>query len=325
MKRMIGLLLAPFILVFASVAFAGAASKFVPSTSVLSAVAKSQHLNRLPSNLENALKKLAESAPNEIDWGGDIGRVSSCKVLGNLESTQNYRKCTFGDRGASQTVALIGDSRAEMFLDDFDALGKEFHFRVILVMKEACGIANLPYSNNSISGSTLWTACVKFHQTMLQQVAAFHPTLTVISSNVQDDVIAPGSSHQATPREVTAGTLSFLRQLPSTTRVLVLGGFPQPAPTSNPETCLARYQSAVQRCSFVPAIAVRSDLAAARAAVAATSATYFNLEPYFCGNVCSPVVGDHLVYTTDGYHAGKSYLFYLLGTIWSAVHQLLTR
>jgi hypothetical protein len=82
--------------------------------------------------------------------------------------------------------------------------------------------------------------------------------------------------------------------------------------------------SDVQMCTYASPPASLKENSAARAATLKEHDTYLNLYPYFCTATCPPVINNILPYTDDGYHAGKTYMDYLTGTMWSMLKLTLT-
>jgi hypothetical protein len=306
-----------------AVASAGPPVNFVSPASVIAAVKAAQSLTNLPINLTPPLTQETGGAIDLNDWGGDVLQTSKCVELSSSMFTQNSNNCYFGDVNSKFTVALVGDSRADMILDDFNNLGLDESFRVLYIGKEACPTPIAPYSNNSVSASTLWTACVRFNNTMLSTLNAIKPQVIVISSAFQLDITKP-TPHQATPAEVTADFEKFLMKLPKKSKTLVLGGFPQPAPLYNPIQCLSRNVSNISKCDFIPALSVSQDNAASKAATLKEHDVFLNLQPYFCAKTCPAVINNDIVYTEDAYHAGKTYLNYLMGPLWSMLKPAVT-
>jgi len=112
---------------------------------------------------------------------------------------------------------------------------------------------------------------------------------------------------------------SFLKTLPTASTKVVLGGFPQPAPTSSPTLCLSKGPKKINSCDFVPSSPVVAENAAAQSAAVSAGADFINQTPWFCAATCPSIVASIIPYTIDGYHADKTYLNYLTGVLWSSL------
>jgi hypothetical protein len=294
----------------------------VPPASVIAAVAASQSVMALPANVTPSLQLLASSPVDSVDWGGDVQNGTKCVTpTGTNAFSENYRNCYFGDVHAKITIALLGDSRASMVLDDINYLGKHESFRVVYVAKSGCPTPILPYTPDS--SSTLWTGCISFHSTMLSVMFNVKPQVILISSSWRGDLAQP-SAHWATPADIEYGLEQFLSKLPKASKTLVLGGFPQPYPPFNPVVCLSRNMTDIQMCAYTPPTTSLEENNASRAATLKEHDTFLNLLPYFCAATCPPVIHNIIPYTADGYHAGKTYMDYLTGTLWSMLKPALS-
>jgi hypothetical protein len=291
------------------------ASILVPPASVLAAVKAAQSIVSLNANVTPSLQLLASSTPDSVDWGGDVQDGTKCVSPTPTNAySENYHNCFFGDVHSKITVALLGDSRASMVLDDMNYLGIHEGFRVLYVAKSGCPTPTALYTANS--SSTLWTACIKFHATMLSTMAVVKPQVIVISTSFLGDVAVP-TPHWATPTDIATGLASFLSKLPKASKTYVLGGFPQPGATINPVICLTRNMTNVQACAFTVPHESLQEISASRSATLKEHDTFLNLYPYFCASTCPAVINNIIPYTADGYHAGKTYMTYLMGTVWS--------
>ena len=94
------------------------------------------------------------------------------------------------------------------------------------------GVYETNNDNGTVSAAA-WTACTTFHSFLASSLASLHPSVIVISSNFELQLADP--PHLATPAEVAVDMTSFLKTLPATSTKVVLGGFPQPAPTAEPD------------------------------------------------------------------------------------------
>ncbi len=67
--------------------------------------------------------------------------------------------CTFGDKSATTTVALVGDSRAQMWLDIFNNLGLSEHFKLVFMAKNGCPVPLGTYqtNNNGTVSKSTWS------------------------------------------------------------------------------------------------------------------------------------------------------------------------
>jgi hypothetical protein len=291
-------------------------SSYPSLSKVHAAILAAEKATKPPNHVTPSISALAA----QDDWGGDLQAESSCPMLGVSAATFTISQCVFGDTTSSTVVALVGDSRAQMWLDAFNTLGVAEHFKLVLIAKSGCPVPSGLYETNNDNGTVSpapWAACTTFHSFLATSLASLHPSVIVISSNYQLDLADP--THVATPAEVTTDMTSFLKTLPKASTKVVLGGFPQPAPTASPTLCLSKGPKRITSCNFVPSSPVVADNAASQSAAKAAGAHFISQTPWFCATTCPSIIASIIPYTIDGYHADKTYLNYLTGVLWSSL------
>jgi hypothetical protein len=291
------------------------AGAYATLAQVRAAIKSAQHLSSPPANVTPSLSALASLD----DWGGDLQTNSSCPSLDVNAATFDVASCTFGDKSATATVALVGDSRAQMWLDTFNNLGLSQHFKLVFMAKNGCPVPLGSYqtNNNGTVSKSTWSACTSFHSYVASTLKSLNPTAIVVSSNYELELANP--PHLASSKEVKQDTVKFLASLPKTSKTVLLGGFPQPADTANPTLCLSKGPKQIDSCNFVPSRAVDAENAAAQSAAKVAGVAFINQTPWFCAATCPPIVGSIIPYTIDAYHGDKTYLNYLTGVLWSSL------
>ncbi len=282
---------------------------------VRAAIKSAQHLSSPPAHVTPSLSALASLD----DWGGDLQTNSSCPSLDVNDATVDVANCTFGDRTATTTVALVGDSRAQMWLDTFNSLGVSQHFKLVFLAKNGCPVPLGAYqtNNNGTVSKSPWSACTSFHSFVASTLKSLNPAVIVVSSNYELELANP--PHLASAKEVKQDTVKFLESLPKTSKTVVLGGFPQPADTANPTLCLSKGPKQIDSCNFVPSSKVNAENGAAQSAAKVAGVAFINQTPWFCAATCPPIVASIIPYTIDAYHGDKTYLNYLSGVLWSSL------
>ena len=106
------------------------------------------------------------------------------------------------------------------------------------------------------------------------------------------------------------------------TRLVILGDNPR---WRGALDCLARNANDVQACSKTLAEATRDTFNDVERQVADEARIGFiDVTPWFCGDVCSPIVGNMIVYTND-YHITASYARSLTGALEALLRPLIER
>jgi hypothetical protein len=272
-------------------------------------------VHRLPSSLKPLLSFLA----GKLDGGNTDLAQTSCGYVEFGAWREPIAHCYLGDTSSKITVALVGDSRASMYLNTFAALGKLEHFKVLFIAKDACPspLGTYATNNNGKLGAAAWTTCSKFHSFEISNLVRIKPKVIVVSSNTE--IVLANPVHVASAHEIQADMTAFLSKLPASSRVIVLGGFPQPAPASNPTVCLSRNPSNATSCAFNPLASTLADNAAFASAATTAGDVFVNQTPWFCTSTCPAIIGRYIPYTIDAYHSNNTYLNFLKGVLWSSI------
>ena len=107
--------------------------------------------------------------------------------------------CLLGDSTATTTVALLGDSHAEHWLGGLDRAGREHGWRVDVMVKGGCPVADMSEFGSRRS-ARYYRECARYREAMLRRIVAMRPAAVVLSS--WDHYISPdGTSEdwQVTP------------------------------------------------------------------------------------------------------------------------------
>jgi peptidoglycan/LPS O-acetylase OafA/YrhL len=142
--------------------------------------------------------------------------------------------CTFGDPRGTVTVALFGDSHAEHWLAALDRLGRERGWRVVLLVKGGCPVADAP---ELMGRRRAWRGreCRRHREAAIRRLVALRPAVAVLSS--WDEYVArdegEGAERAAHPRVPPA---SWERGLARTYGRLAAAGVPVVALRGTPRT-----------------------------------------------------------------------------------------
>ncbi|MGY1624185.1 acyltransferase family protein [Geodermatophilus sp. SYSU D00965] len=208
--------------------------------------------------------------------------------------------CRFGDQSADRSMFLVGDSHAAQWFPAMDELARSDHWALTSLTKSSCPAAEVPVESAHLG--RLYSECSQWRDAVVQRIARDQPDLVVLSNysmGYQDLVVSGG----AFLRNWADGLRRFVDQLPQSTKVVILGDTPSwPAP---PVNCLSANLMDAQRCSQDVRLLVSEHMyEAERSAVAATAGARTVFEPtapWLCGDVCSPLAADVVVYR-DRHH-----------------------
>ena len=244
------------------------------------------------------------------------------------EASRAVTTCVFGDPNGAATVALFGDSHAEHWLAAFDRLGRERGWRVVLLVKGGCAVADAPELIDS--RSTRWgRECASYRAAALRALIALDPDVAVLSS--YDEYVTRGVGPSSdVAGEGRISPVAWERGLRSTYARLAGAGVPvvairgTPYPGFDVPACLSRRAARLPMangCQYVRDEALhRSARAAQHAAVRDVSARGLPVAAIdMAGEVCSArecgVMRSGRVVFTDGNHLTASFTRLAAGAV----------
>ena len=270
---------------------------------VLASVRKAPAIREVPADL----------TPSLATAGDDMGFDNEkCEVAPAADSIAE--PCVFGDKASAVRVVLFGDSHAGMWLPAMAPIAQSRHWRLEFYGKPACPAPRLAFWNEQEGRP--FSECDRFRNFVLNRIGAQGPDLVVVTSGSFGRKLGRGVP--VTPERWQAGlaeTLTGIRRAAS--RVIVLGDIPV-LDESAPE-CLAAHAANVPACFTSRAKAVeRVWNAADEAAAKDAGATYIPVLPLVCGAMCTPVIGNVVVYR-NRFHLTATYARVLTGVLEDAL------
>jgi len=110
--------------------------------------------------------------------------------------------CGFGPSDAAHTLVLMGDSIAGQWFPALSQISSKPGWRLIVVTKSACPMLDEPFFYARIGRE--YTECTSWRRSALDQLAAMHPDIVVIST---------GANHSFTQQQWTEGAARTLHVL----------------------------------------------------------------------------------------------------------------
>ncbi len=311
----LGALLIALSLVVASVELAGHSSASdtpQPKTIVPSSLSQVEQLVRAAPNIRALPKNLAPSLGSLVsNWGGPPHICTPA-----FPDTTLRHVCVLGDPTGTKTMVLYGDSHVHMWFDALNSLAKEAHWRLIDLGKNACPVEALPVENPVIWGKpgAEYVACNQWHTFAVNQINLLKPDLLIVS---QEPELKVGGRGSYTRSQWQQGLEAGLRQITiPKSRIVILGNIP--LLPQDPPVCLAQNATNIQTCSGSLHTMYTSYNEAENAAAAQSDIRYINVEPWFCSNVCTAVVGRYRVFYNQ-YHVSADYSLVLADVLWNAL------
>ncbi len=255
-------------------------------------------------------------------------------VPSNVQTT--VRLCEYGDRSASRTVVLYGNSQAQMWVPALDLLGQRNHFKVIPIAKPACGVF---YLHGYIDPNGHYSdVCWRFAHWAVSAMNSMRPTTVVIAATL-GNLLRPGADPHAlgpdgrlpsslttppNPAQSAVGLSRLVAALaPSRAKIVLLGNIGVPhTPGSRypgnttPNGCLLANLSDIQRCAVpTPTVATSNNRKALVYAAQQAKIAFIDINSLLCANgTCPPVINRILVHF-DKLHLSAPYARFVAASL----------
>jgi peptidoglycan/LPS O-acetylase OafA/YrhL len=218
--------------------------------------------------------------------------------------------CPLGQAGASETMVVLGDSHAQMWIPALEGVAQRDRLKLEPITKTGCSPAEWYVSANSFAECTAWYGWAQ------AQVARLHPTVAVVAGS-----FSTINSHLG---EVTSGLAGLVSRLRSTSRAVLVVGDP-PDQAQQPVDCLLAPGATMDRCS-VSLSPQQTDInRQIAAATTRAGGTYIDTTGWFCARGMCPMVIDGMVAYRDQNHVTATYSRALSGVLGTALRRALAR
>ncbi|MCU1362458.1 MAG: putative acyltransferase [Acidimicrobiaceae bacterium] len=245
--RPAGILALLGILIFsAPTSFSGASAAPAGPTlaQLISYVTASSKLKQGP-NVSSSLPPLTQAANDGAAAMIPSPCVSSSPALVAIP-TNAGTTCAFGDKEATRTILLFGDSQASTWLPAFNIAGEMLQWKVVFLAKDGCGPWISPVT--SAQGSS---ACSQWVHGEISVAKQLRPQVVIpvgLTLSQLSDKEYPSTTQFA------GEVLSMVQGLaPSHAKVLFLQEIPQfysYFTSATPESCLTVHSSSIQNCEL---------------------------------------------------------------------------
>ena len=213
--------------------------------------------------------------------------------------------CVYGDRGASTTFALLGDSHAEHWLAGLDRAGKENGWRIESHVKGGCPVADVPQRFYGRL-ERLYGECVRYREAMIQRIIASRPRAVILSNwDHYIPVQGPGLVWQVAKDEWSQGLRrTYARFHEAGIKVIVMRGTPRTF--VDVPVCLSRRAANLpfaRSCNYDRARAFAPPAIEAQdRAARGLNVSFVDMNDQICATpVCSPVRNGIVVFTDDNH------------------------
>lgn len=226
--------------------------------------------------------------------------------------------CVHGDTNGARLVVVYGDSHAGMWIPSFDAIGKEKHWKVAQLSKQACQVADFPRYDDVARRP--YTECDVFRAFALEQIRSLHPDVLVLTSAFKDSYlnVNGAASTEGIDNAWRSGLDAMIKKLmPLASRIVLLGDIAYPKTAGR--DCLIDHPHDVAACNtprtdavFVQHNRMEQDVATQN------GITYVDVIPWFCTDTTCPAVVGGLATHWDKYHVALNYALWLSAALGEA-------
>jgi hypothetical protein len=224
--------------------------------------------------------------------------------------------CTFGDRSATRSVVVVGDSMADSWIPTLDAWGVSEKWRVVRLVKDGCP----PWTSKTYAPT-----CLAFRRFEIATINRMRPE-AVFVVGLQDRA---QTTMESTAPSIVAQTIeNFAREIAtSRARVFVPQNTPWFFGMTPPPLCIASYASDLAKCNHAARSSVveRSMFDAIIIAAAHHDVISVPVDQLFCSaSFCPVVVGKYIVYADD-HHFSRAWANYIVTAFGSIFTPMITR
>ena len=244
--------------------------------------------------------------------------------------TDAATKCAYGDKSATRTILLTGDSQAAMWLPAVDAMGARTGWKIIFLAMRECGPWGSPNPPTFLLYRNVTVAeCTNRNRAVAKWAVANRPAVVLLAGRAYP----AGYNIDLTPKlavvlaEMTAEAKAFAE---SGSNLIVLGPIPRYSMQSTPYRpvdCLDG-ATAMKNCQLpvaklLPAVEISAETTEVRAHLF----HYAKLFPLMCTSLqCTTVIKDgssyHLVFY-DGAHINRFFAVWASQAFQEIVSKLL--
>jgi peptidoglycan/LPS O-acetylase OafA/YrhL len=202
--------------------------------------------------------------------------------------------CHLGASGAAKTIAVIGDSHAQMWMPTILRMARRDGWEVVPFVKVGC--VPTKWLHTTDWGCTVW------YRWALGRVAKLHPQVTLIAASWADD------PHPTTAVRAVSALIGRVK--PSSATTIVLGDSPHQH--RNPADCLLASSATMRTCSARASLTELQTDASVVDAATKHGVGFIKVTGWFCARASSvavlcPLVVNRTISWIDLGHISETY------------------
>ncbi|WP_416428538.1 acyltransferase family protein [Paenarthrobacter nicotinovorans] len=240
----------------------------------------------VPSNVEPRLIESRDSLPLVYSDG--------CHV--DFPGTSSP-ECTYGNRQATESIVLFGDSHAAQWFTPLKQIAAESNRMLVSLTKSSCPSVSIAVANKT---SRNYTQCDQWRVASIERIKKLKPSVVVISNYSAAYRSLGHSGARGFASDWQSGLEETLSQMPSETAVLLIGDGPSwPA---SPNICLSAHLKDAAHCALPATSLVDKEIhALERSAIRPAQGMFVAATDWLCDTQCSPLAGNVLAYRDENH------------------------
>ncbi|GGO64819.1 acyltransferase [Microbacterium nanhaiense] len=262
-------------------------------------------IDEVQDTLDDAVQVAESGAPVPPDLDGDGIRKETWVDVVTREcyastGDDDTKVCEFGDVDATQTIAVIGDSHAAMWMPALDILGRDHGFRVVPFLKMSCGAYPVVQDAHNLDQND----CDNFREFTSRELEKLSPDAIVIGSrgqfNMRDGV--DGKSIDEQWAQAVNDQVTAMRDIAPS--VVVLGDIPVRA-EPEPKDCVDSPGASQDQCLVEPAGREQASNTITEEQAEAAGASYIDTMPFVCADEMCPLFAGDIAIYEDASHLNR--------------------
>ncbi|GAB3587506.1 acyltransferase family protein [Calidifontibacter terrae] len=242
-----------------------------------------------PAKIDLAIKSIT---PDPLRAAQDVPK-HSCLI--QIEVTIP-KKCVGGDPNGSRTLALVGDSKADMWADAVSKYAADHHLKLEIYTKASCPLTTEPIYRTASAGHN-YRQCTTWVSTMLQKLTQQRPVAVVTSGYAAHAIAANGSADTGLMTKGYVDAWTRLKQ--SGIPVIAIADVPDTT-GNDTSVCVSGHRgNANQACAYEKNGG--SGSASLQQAAQQVGSQFVTVNDWVCptDKTCPVVVGNVLVFRDD--------------------------
>jgi peptidoglycan/LPS O-acetylase OafA/YrhL len=285
----LSLVLPVFVVVRASITFGNQSvlgvQQTITNSTIKSNIQQSITQKTLPQDLLSPLEK----ASSDMNSGCQDGHDSIIPI-------EKY-KCSYVNNSLTRTIAVLGDSHAQQWLDSIVKFGNKYNYKVISYTKSGCSMTDIAMTNNDQGRN--YVECYSWRKQALLEVQNLRPDVLIVSERLWDTSDINKYKEYA--------------DLIKTFAPVVIKIVDTPRSSFEVPECLAKNKTDITNCNTKQTEAFAKQIIADQEVAYNNQIGIKNIKTmdWFChSNICPSVIGKIVVYK-DNNHITGTYTSYL--------------